>query len=264
MMMHVKSRYRAFVEMPAGVDAYLAFQRVLYGTEDHLLACFEKMVMPHLRLESEPAVLADIGGGDARRTMAILGMMEMQGRTNMHIEFVEPSPVMMECASKRLPVHARCHRCSFEDVEWQQVPDIALFVHSIFAIDPQELADKIVAMCGAGCQCVILGDHVDGLVRKLKSEVDQVAEGARTTLGEVEARLLRSGLAVAHMDYSIPCIVPKAEFSDFAQVLYRWLSLGGYVPSCAFLRLLESLASCEQGAMRWQERERALLVRNDE
>lgn len=269
----VKTAYREFLCTAAGVSTYKWFQRCLYGTEDSLVDRLQSNLLPKLLPiagDGELRVL-DVGSGDGHRIDSICASLQIACNREIQLTLIEPSPVFARELDHRhysFRGWTRLKSQRFEETSLGAC-DIAFFIHSIFAMEPRDLLERLRSLVHDGSTVVIVSNSDGSLLARLKQIVDQRYEDSRLEVGLLNSSLYAAGYNVDTIDFTTIWKRPVADLESMTWRLGDWLALGKYETLSAktkqrFAGTLADNAVRHGDSLTWSEAETVLIIRRHE
>jgi hypothetical protein len=229
----VKRAYCEYLSTDEGAEVYRAFQRIVYAQKDSFAEKLDNDILRHFAFPKREALrVCDIGGGDGRRIVRILGFLHRRFAKRFHLDFVEQSRPYLNIFDTA-PIKNFCEVTKihnfFENVALPRNSyDLVFLIHSIFAFTAGAVLRKVLSLRKADGKIIVVSNAPGSVFGGLKMLTDDDFRDKRYEIDDLERELCKLGVRYTRRTTITEWAIEKRNWKRDVEVVLNWISFGRY------------------------------------
>jgi len=267
----VKTEYKNFLNTKEGAALYNKFKRILYGEPDSLIEYFncnfltDKFV-PH----REKLNICDVGGGDGKRIMQILGFLHKKYSKYFHLDLIEQSSVFCRSFENNLnkitPYSTvNIQNCLFEEVNFSRKYDFIFLIHSIYTLKDSNNILKLLQSLNPDGKIILFSNAEDSFLGALKKELDKGYSDKRFEINNIKESLNNFSISYNSYNFYTKWSIAEKDVYSRMLIILQWLSLGRFSSFSEHRKqeifdLIFDMATSKNGKYYFKEKEEIIII----
>jgi len=225
-MKDVKTKYKDYLESPAGAGKYHRFKDILYGRRDSLVLELFKIIYPLIKSHKNLAVL-DVGGGDGKRLRHLIDLFQKKG-IKVEADLVDPSRTFIASLKKdlgKIKYPIRAQRNSFEKFESKRRYDLIILIHSIYTFRDYQYLTKIKNLLEPGGWAVFVVNDADSFLGGLKKITDARFQSSRNEVDALLRGLRQYKYTIRKFDTRFSGVLTDQQLNAKGKLILEWIGM---------------------------------------